>query len=375
MNNKKRIILLIFFFIVFSLSFLLIVDIEPVFAAGAPVYDMVHFRWRNDDGSEATATYGELEDTASSTVGLGTPIRIRFSVDNTGNAIARNKKYHLYWGTNSDCTTNTGWSIVPAALDCTTEAACTFDTQLVDGGDITSADLTPATGTFVDGQQTDSVDSISANVSIDDSPDEFSEIEFGFQVTTNAAGSTTYYFKPTVAGALFNDYSSLCASLTTEAAAAGTLDVTASSTQSFDSSIEFAFTSQTSTMTNAGAITMSDDRGGSPGWTVNLQASDWKSGEDVMQLDYAGTGSDDNLGKMCAFPSDANLYAESGSLTGVTKQANDCFSASVSIIDLVVATSGNGIGTYWMTDMKLEQFIPGNPTSQEYTTTIFYTAQ
>ena len=128
-------------------------------------------------------------------------------------------------------------------------------------------------------------------------------------------------------------------------------------------------------MSNSGAIQISDDRGGAPGWTANVQGNDWKSGEDVMQLDYDGTGSDGNLGKLCVFPSDASLSAESGSLTGVTKQENDCFGAGVTAIARVAASASNGPGVYWLTDMKLEQFIPGNPTSQEYTTTIYYTIQ
>ncbi len=161
----------------------------------------------------------------------------------------------------------------------------------------------------------------------------------------------------------------------TSPTASGLFNVTASSSNNFDSSLAVLFTSQTSTMTKSGAIKIEDDRGTSAGWTLNLTATDWKSGQDVMQLDYNGTGKDDNLGKLCPFPNDGNLYAESGSMTGVSKQSNACFSASVSAIDLVVATNGNGNGTYWLTDMKLEQYIPSNPTALEYTTTIVYTLQ
>ena len=153
------------------------------------------------------------------------------------------------------------------------------------------------------------------------------------------------------------------------------MDITASSSQSFNAPINFSFNSLTSTASNVGALQITDDRGTNAGWTVNLTATDWKSGQDVMQLDYDGAGSDNNLGKLCAFPNNANLSAASGSLTGVDKQSNACFSAAVQTIDLVAATAPNGTGAYWLTDMSLGQYIPSAPTAQVYTTTIIYTIQ
>jgi hypothetical protein len=151
--------------------------------------------------------------------------------------------------------------------------------------------------------------------------------------------------------------------------------VTASSSQSFDSSLEVLFVSQTSTMSNVGAINMEDDRGSDAGWTLNLTGSHWKADTGDVQMHYNGGGSDDNLGKLCAFPDDGNLYVEVGSLTGVSKGSNACFSGGVSTIDLVTASASNGTGIYWLTDMALEQFIPSSPTAQVYTTTIIFSIQ
>ena len=155
----------------------------------------------------------------------------------------------------------------------------------------------------------------------------------------------------------------------------GILDTTASTSQSFNAPLDVIFTSQTSTMSDIGAIKIVDDRGSSAGWTVNLTANDWKTTTGAMQLDYDGTGSNDNLGKLCAFPGSATLYVESGSLTGVSKGENDCFGASVQTIDVATASATNGTGTYWLTDMALEQYFPSNPTAEVYTTTIIYTVQ
>lgn len=155
----------------------------------------------------------------------------------------------------------------------------------------------------------------------------------------------------------------------------GNFDVTASSSQSFNVPLTVAFTSQTSTISNIGAIKIIDDRGSDAGWTLNLTGNDWKTTTELKQLDYNGNGSDDNTGKLCAFSADANLYAESGSLTGVNKSVNDCFGSTVNIVDLVGAETNYGTGAYWLTDMSLEQFIPSNPTAAIYTTTIVFTLQ
>lgn len=173
-------------------------------------------------------------------------------------------------------------------------------------------------------------------------------------------------------GSTYTRDSSTCNAFTT-LNATGAFDVYASSSASFDNSLAVLFTSQTSTMTKVGALKLVDDRGSTPGWTLNITGTDWKAGQDVMQLDYDGTGSDGNLGKMCVNPNAGTLYAEVGSTTGVSKGTQDCFSTGVSAIDVLTATNSNGHGTYWLTDASLSQFIPGNPTATVYTTTIIFT--
>ncbi len=195
-----------------------------------------------------------------------------------------------------------------------------------------------------------------------------------FLTQTALSNSTQYWWKakakdPDGNGKVTD--SSTCNTFTT--VSAGSLSLTASSSQSFDAAIIVQFTSQTSTMSSTGAIKVADTRGGSPGWTLVMTGADWKSGQDVMQLDYDGTGSDGNLGKLCPKPNTGTLYAESGSLVGVSKGTNQCFSSGVTSITALSATSGNGTGTYWLTDMPAEQFFPGSPTVASYTTTIVFT--
>ena len=74
----------------------------------------------------------------------------------------------------------------------------------------------------------------------------------------------------------------------------GILDVTnVSSSESLNggTALSFSFTAQTAAIAALGSIQVQDARGTNGGWGVDLSATDWKSGEDVPQLDYNGTGS------------------------------------------------------------------------------------
>ena len=53
-------------------------------AAATPTLDQTHFRWRNDDGSETTATWAAAED-ANVTIAALTPTRLRVEIAATAN--------------------------------------------------------------------------------------------------------------------------------------------------------------------------------------------------------------------------------------------------------------------------------------------------
>ena len=162
---------------------------------------------------------------------------------------------------------------------------------------------------------------------------------------------------------------------------AGNLQIlNSSSSGSFDAAVTVSFTSQTSALTNFGAIQLEDARGGVAGWTLNMTATDWNQvnnsapGGRHNQLDYNATGSDGNLGKMCVITTTGAIRSQAGQSTAsITKGGSDCFSASVSTIDWYIAAGTFGNGQYWITDFDLEQFIPSNPTAQNLTTTITLT--
>ena len=160
---------------------------------------------------------------------------------------------------------------------------------------------------------------------------------------------------------------------------AGILDVVeASSSASFDSSVSFSFSAQTSTMTALPSFRVQDARGSFAGWGVDLSATDWKSGEDVMQLDYAGSGTNDDSGQLCLVVTNGaiSVFDTNGAgTTGATKGSTACFSTTsgITAIDIYDFSAPNGGGDYFITDFTLEQYIPGSPTAQSYTTTIILT--
>lgn len=162
---------------------------------------------------------------------------------------------------------------------------------------------------------------------------------------------------------------------------AGILDIVdASSSMSF-TGVNVLFVSQTATSelssggkNDMGAFRVSDARGSGAGWTVNLAGNDWKSGKDEPQMEFDGTGTDNNKGKMCLIVASGAINSiAGGDTTNVNLGALDCFSASVTSIDLVTADSSFGKGDYFITDLYLEQYIPSSPTAQSLTTTIILT--
>ena len=197
MLYHKKIVLIIAlaaFFVVIVVSCLAVVKIEPVSAGGgAPSLDMEHYRWRNDDNNEASASFTIAENTATTSMKANDVVRLRVTVHNEGDKDANGVTIGIAYGTNSDCSNQTA---VPVAGSCGADPFCMYDTQLVDGNDTTNvagglADIDGAN--FIAGEQVDNLGNSSVE-SIDDTPYEFTELEYGFQVTANATAGLTYYF-------------------------------------------------------------------------------------------------------------------------------------------------------------------------------------
>ncbi len=133
--------------------------------------------------------------------------------------------------------------------------------------------------------------------------------------------------------------------------------------------LSFSFGPQDSINNNLGVVNVSDDRSGSPGWTLNLTGIDWSSG--VYAMDYDGDGV--SAGQLTADMLNAIITVNSGSSSGITVGSTDSFSSVNQVINLLTASPGNGRGDYDLENIELEQFVPAGQEVGNYNMTLVFT--
>ncbi|MDD5109927.1 MAG: DUF2341 domain-containing protein, partial [Patescibacteria group bacterium] len=156
--------------------------------------EQVHYRWRNDDGSEVNATWGANEDTATTT-NFGGIKRLRISVNNN-NGGSKSNTFMLQYGTSANPQSDAGWMTVPSSTACATTSPIIIkgSTNLTDGTATTNVEsgVSDPNTTFVAGDQKDGN---ATTTSITLAGTEFTEIEFAIQLTQKASNDATYYFR------------------------------------------------------------------------------------------------------------------------------------------------------------------------------------
>lgn len=173
----------------------------PVLAygGGAPTLVQEHFRWRNDDGGEAAATWKAGADTAITGVTRGTNIRLRFDIANTSTSYSGALAATLEYSTSA----SGPWTPVATG----SMAAAAFEMTSSPGyanGDATTALLT-GSGTFVAGKCVELPSNACAAVTL--GIGQYSNFEHCFKATAKAQGDTIYYFRLSNGGAVLNTYS------------------------------------------------------------------------------------------------------------------------------------------------------------------------
>ncbi len=150
-----------------------------------------HYRWRNDDGTETTATWAASEDTTLTDVAKETLYRLRFGVSNEGGGTSGPITYQLQVAKTATCSSGT-YTAVPT--DTSGDWQIVDSLFLVDGVATTnvSGGLTDEATTFVAGEVKDTGNTTG---SITLAGDEFTEIEFAIQATTNATDNGNYCFR------------------------------------------------------------------------------------------------------------------------------------------------------------------------------------
>ena len=148
-----------------------------------------HYRWRNDDGSEVTATAAVAEDTPLASALRMTVQRVRFEVSNEGGASSAAVTYQLQGARTATCSTG-AYVVVPTGA---WDWQVTDSTLLTDGNATTDwGGVTNDATTFVAGRVKDAG---SATAGITLATDTFTEIEFSVRATATAVAGANYCFR------------------------------------------------------------------------------------------------------------------------------------------------------------------------------------
>ncbi|MCK5061386.1 DUF2341 domain-containing protein [Candidatus Parcubacteria bacterium] len=179
------------------------------YSAPIPYVEQIHYRWRNDDGTELNATWLEDEDTGNPTLGnalsKGSSTRLRFAVVNTGGGEATTYQYQIEYASSSDgCSTDPGnWETVP--ITATTEHFEMATSTYFNDGEATTATTTNSENyTFIAGDMVADSSNTSGQISL--SEGRYTELEYIMLVTINADTGGTYCFRVTNNSSVLNNY-------------------------------------------------------------------------------------------------------------------------------------------------------------------------
>ena len=171
----------------------------------------MHYHWRNDNGTETTATSktSGTEDTSLTALQQSTPTRVRVEVSNEGSSSTPAMQYRLeYAQTAGACSEASGWVDVGSAggdFDMSDTA------NLLDGGNTTN--IAVATGGVTDENTTfltpnggvKDTSSQTGNITL--STTQFVELEYSIVASTTATEGNTYCFRVTNQGNPLSSYS------------------------------------------------------------------------------------------------------------------------------------------------------------------------
>jgi hypothetical protein len=169
-----------------------------------PTLNLLHYRWREDNGTEVAAAWSVAEDTALATTSntyKGDRKRLRMLVQNTGGA-ATTTPYLLEYASSS-CAS---WYAVPTQATRSWQEWVMDLSQWVPDGAVTSnvtGGLTDPNANFVVGRVLLEANQTTA-LTLDSATSQFTENEYGIRSTSNAQTDLTYCFRMTNAGSATN---------------------------------------------------------------------------------------------------------------------------------------------------------------------------
>jgi len=191
----------------------------------------IHYNWRNDDGSETTATSIEgTEDTSATGFANGTTRRLRLEVSAEGSTSSAAVQYRLEYGQKiTTCAAISSWTDVGTGGGGDWDVVNTAN--LTDGNNTTNVasqangGVTDENTTFLttNGAQKDT-SSQTGSITLTNS--EFVELEYAIEPTAGAPQGNTYCFRLSDAGTPLRNYD-----VYPEGTISADIDVSASSSQ------------------------------------------------------------------------------------------------------------------------------------------------
>ena len=241
-----------------------------------PIYELSHYHWRQDNGTETTATSATgSEDTPNSAVSKQTTVRLRIAMSNEGGTEAAysTQQFRLEYGLLvSTCAAIASWTDVGANGG---------DWDMSDSANLTNAANTTNISTATGGVSDPNHTFITSNGGVRDTgstvnalsipSDSFAEVEYSIQATTNASDGATYCFRTTNAGSA------------TDFSYAEYPEATISTSMTFTTT-HVNFPSITPGTPSFATTTLSVNSANSTGWNVILSGDDRATGNTVMDL-------------------------------------------------------------------------------------------
>lgn len=181
--------------------------IRAIFQPVQPVYTQVHYQWRNDNGSETSATSatGGVEDTMITGLAPSTSIRVRMEITNAGGTIFSYspQSFQLQYGKlSTTCSAISSWTTVGGGA---AVWGMYNSGNLTDGQNTTN--IATSTGGVADANHTFIVanagvkTTTSTVAAISVPSDSFIETEFDIQALSSSTPGATYCFRLTNNGA------------------------------------------------------------------------------------------------------------------------------------------------------------------------------
>ena len=189
--------------------------VRSLYYGPAPGYNQIHYHWRNDDGSETTATSktSGTEDSNITSFAKSTGVRLRIEISNEGGTKLgySTQQFRLEYGLKSTtCAAIASWTDVGAVAG---------DWDMYDSSNLTEGNNTTNIAVSAGGVTDENHTFISSNAGVKDtsstvtalnvSSEQFIELEYSIQALSAATDGGVYCFRVTNAGSATNySYSS-----------------------------------------------------------------------------------------------------------------------------------------------------------------------